>query len=993
MKLELESLLPVTELSKVQFFGVDSRTQDFGVSLADNAEFVGMVQAYGSKPGSALIDELLMNADKNFVADFQASWNLGQGGEAERPHISFEDGAGGFRRFGRLCLDYFVAWNGQVPLVDRINRWRGSLSAAHDKSNALIFCSLSGGTASGITLDLAMALKQLCRAGGNPAGVSNITLVCCLPEIFDAEREDGNRDIDIERVRRNFKAAIEEIRLFSSGAIPWKKQWANVTLEPSTDRPFDNIFLVGSREVDSFGTFNFRRINNAEALIFEIFRKLFVSEEGTGLASNLINSAPMPGDEGKAFRIMHRKIGFDPEICAGYVSLRAEENALIRMRTAPEVDVPSLMNTLENTIREDLDSDKSIAGKLKIDPVANLEKLAKDSWFASPSNNRKHVDPQKLEKRGDLERAINVELSNFQTLQSNADSILEEMVAIYTTAMERFLDSHESMALVSADAPEEFARLGGAFAALNDFLVDKESLIQNDLKEFELRARDSLAHIKSQSKILDDRAFHRNYLFFRSEQAQKTAVSKASQLLADHLSLLYQLEQREAEEQIVQRWRGSLGRREMAYKSVCARLDHRLAELKNEIRMAFRKEQADKVRYRVELVNNASDLREALPDVVALENINRLAVRFYQYLVTPPDTAGSRGRPAMAISSVFSTLKASEPTAVHRNADAILETIEGLHEFMSTELATEYGKFSVVDVLWRLAEKSSENQSEGLRTSAHTKFKNYFTNLTKGVGYLGGFNHTMGSKRAANPQGALLYDFQQISAAVRDQIPGATLVEKDRWILNCIGHAGQFLSLPQGEASSLNLLVAGKFRLDTFSDISEIDLELNPEAYIDRRYVDYLKRADTEGLQKKISMCLLAEWYGVLSGKGGAAMAARKTCGNRYELNKSWQVTGRTVAIARDNCFSALLNDEAAYDELYSRTLRALLDDQSSSFDDIENVFSKTRDHIRGWISRSNNEELRDLLKMQEGILTSILNDAPSGLVEQLGRQLLSQGR
>lgn len=158
------------------------------------------------------------------------------------PVSSLGSGAGGFRNLGRLAFMHNISTiNGAlIDVKDQITRAAAGINVVTATPLIHIFCSLSGGTGSGMLLDACFLLRTL-MPGVKIIG--HIAILDGLPQLTTSARN---------KIRVNTFCALKELNAFMSGlseAVGQRISYSN-TISARTTAPLDHCFLLGSYRND-----------------------------------------------------------------------------------------------------------------------------------------------------------------------------------------------------------------------------------------------------------------------------------------------------------------------------------------------------------------------------------------------------------------------------------------------------------------------------------------------------------------------------------------------------------------------------------------------------------------------------------------------------------------------------------------------------------------------------------------------------------------------
>ena len=163
------------------------------------------------------------------------------------PLHSLDAGAGGYRNLGRLALvhNLAIAQNAIGEKIQQIMIAAASLKAQDQVPNVHVFCSLSGGTGSGMLLDLCFLLRRMLPHGHRMIG--HIAVLHGLPSVPPDTRRE---------VQRNTFVGLKELNAFMSGSAFSKSFPKGLHNEyPSkvnveVTEPLDECYLIGSHRND-----------------------------------------------------------------------------------------------------------------------------------------------------------------------------------------------------------------------------------------------------------------------------------------------------------------------------------------------------------------------------------------------------------------------------------------------------------------------------------------------------------------------------------------------------------------------------------------------------------------------------------------------------------------------------------------------------------------------------------------------------------------------
>ncbi len=170
--------------------------------------------------------------------------------ELERNITSLEAGAGQIRACGRFALwcnyheirDKFIAACQRVKGRENFMLDRYGIKVSTNAINVFITGSLSGGTGSGMLIDMGYSIRKWLEGEGSPL----ITAIVPMPNAFVG--------ISVgDRVLANGYAALMELSYFSDYRTEYVAQFSNsLTDEVRSKRPpFDFTYLVGTKNGES----------------------------------------------------------------------------------------------------------------------------------------------------------------------------------------------------------------------------------------------------------------------------------------------------------------------------------------------------------------------------------------------------------------------------------------------------------------------------------------------------------------------------------------------------------------------------------------------------------------------------------------------------------------------------------------------------------------------------------------------------------------------
>jgi ribosomal protein L40E len=166
--------------------------------------------------------------------------------ELERNITSLEAGAGQIRACGRFAL--FCNYHAiQKKFLEAVNRIKGrenfmlekyGIKVTNNAINVFVTGSLSGGTGSGMLIDMGYCLRHWLKGEGSPL----VTAIVPTPEAFAG--------INVgDRVLANGYAALMELNYYSDHRTEYVQQFSGGTIDELRSKlaPFDFTYLVGTK--------------------------------------------------------------------------------------------------------------------------------------------------------------------------------------------------------------------------------------------------------------------------------------------------------------------------------------------------------------------------------------------------------------------------------------------------------------------------------------------------------------------------------------------------------------------------------------------------------------------------------------------------------------------------------------------------------------------------------------------------------------------------
>ena len=170
--------------------------------------------------------------------------------ELERNITSLETGAGQIRACGRFAL--FCNYHDiRDKFLDAVNRVKGrenfmldryGIKVSTNAINVFVTGSLSGGTGSGMLIDMGYCIRKWLEGEGSPL----VTAIVPMPQAFAGIKVG-------DRVLANGYAAMMELSYFSDYRTEYNSQFSkNLADEVRSNRPpFDFTYLVGTKNGES----------------------------------------------------------------------------------------------------------------------------------------------------------------------------------------------------------------------------------------------------------------------------------------------------------------------------------------------------------------------------------------------------------------------------------------------------------------------------------------------------------------------------------------------------------------------------------------------------------------------------------------------------------------------------------------------------------------------------------------------------------------------
>ena len=170
--------------------------------------------------------------------------------ELERNITSLEAGAGQIRACGRFALfcnyhdirDKFLDAVNRVKVRENFMLDRYGIKVSTNAINVFVTGSLSGGTGSGMLIDMGYCIRKWLEGEGSPL----VTAIVPMPQAFAGIKVG-------DRVLANGYAAMMELSYFSDYRTEYNSQFSkNLADEVRSNRPpFDFTYLVGTKNGES----------------------------------------------------------------------------------------------------------------------------------------------------------------------------------------------------------------------------------------------------------------------------------------------------------------------------------------------------------------------------------------------------------------------------------------------------------------------------------------------------------------------------------------------------------------------------------------------------------------------------------------------------------------------------------------------------------------------------------------------------------------------
>ena len=189
--------------------------------------------------------------------------------ELERNITSLEAGAGQIRACGRFAFfcnyhairDTFLGAMQRIKAKENFMLDRYNIKVSTNAINVFVTGSLSGGTGSGMLIDMGYCIRNWLKGEGSPL----VTAVVPMPNAFAGIKVG-------DRVLSNGYAAMMELSYFSDGRTQYEAQYSRNLADEVRSRkaPFDFTYLVGTKN----GENDFRLEQIREAIAQNIFLDL-----------------------------------------------------------------------------------------------------------------------------------------------------------------------------------------------------------------------------------------------------------------------------------------------------------------------------------------------------------------------------------------------------------------------------------------------------------------------------------------------------------------------------------------------------------------------------------------------------------------------------------------------------------------------------------------------------------------------------------------------
>lgn len=947
----------------VRFYGIDTRTPDAGVNLL-RREFQTLAGRYGGVKGSAMVDALLRDPPQRYQEYFAESWPWGPGNH-DRPGYEFTQGAGANRRYGRLCLDYSILREGKIPLVDDIKQYLTNLAQVTvakqqiDAKDAtiVVFGSLCGGTASGINLDLVQALRA--QVGG--AGfLRSILGVFVLPSIFEVDaRSDVNIRANLPAIRRNYRAAMEELLYYASE--PYHRVWplerAEVIDGPT--RPFDVIFQVGPDHPRSPLT----GLDDAIDLCAQVFATMYTSEAAAQHASNLINQVVQAGGGTAPVtlfgRLGHRRQRLGVERIEQYIYHHLAKETLEAMLASPPGTDDLLSQFL--TVLRGGDADEAV----------DLDQLSEQETWLTEADRSTTLCPSLsgLDEDGFRTQVRNA-LKTASDEQEKLEKRLQKSRRRRFTRCQALLRDHVVNAL--GEGPGGFARAVRLVADVTAVVVRERGevaeLVQR--KEGEIKGKQTTFDQVMEQWCASYKGWFGTSLANHPEEAHNAAETWCRTLWL----AICALEEAEANRDLLDGLAVELSALSQIFTQVETALRRLHGRQTEEIQGVFEGRGDLFTDY---FPRSENELRLCFGEQIArLTTPDSRDLLYRCWLDGTVDGAKVSTRPTAHPSRglrhrIEGCLVAG--TSADHVADGLEEDLAAIG--IACADAAIMPELTGLTLLGAQARKAAaEAGSDPARRTAQDCFSDWFHDqIERARAYgdpLAGETHGGAYTVYANLEmlgevaTVLGFDDQQAAAV------GLAGYCSGGWKLQHADHKGAHQELVFHRMDT-DIAKGAK----AFADYANADPAIleRPENFIDRRFPEWLRRRDTSHLREATLLGLAAEWQGVIEGTKGAAMAARKSPGTDYRFGIHLDVKGRRVDESRAVCYSQLVASKNGELEALRQALRGPLNAVAPG--QRADYWQQIKEHLEGWHRRTRNDELQALLADQILHVEQVLGD------------------
>jgi len=967
------------EINKVvHFYGIDTCDQDEGVTLDAHKEFVSLSGGTGQVLGSTMVQTLLDDsAFPEYAAYFKETWHKESSGAFHRPGIDFEDGAGQERRYGRLCLDYWIFREGMFPLTDKIiadlvnaeQKSFGDEKISGNGATAYVFGSLCGGTSSGIAIDIAEILKNRCNDR-----ISRVFGVFILPSVFQKEAASNHTIKEqMDRIRANNAAAMKEILYYSQSDHGYHRVWpiSGGTLDARTP-PFTCLFLVGPEKVTTKGEKNVHDLGglaDAEELVANFYSAMYSSKAALTYAMGLVN-------------VIADEIGKDRQVLFGRIGH-------LRIRLAIERITRACLGETVSRLRRELSegdgsaSDEALAAVIKAFSEAkgedgeklgvDLRNLSEDvAWL---QNEDEKLGRDRLGAQPSKDEFPRVVLKKKEALVNRANALSERL----DKAWERRRDAcktilHNKIMNLIQQGPDGYRAAGGMLKALRREVRKELDELDEVIGAVDLDGEGERLKI-----LIDNWLEHYRGRFFGLGAHPEDAVDEANRWLENYWRLHYIHLENEANRDFLNQLQEHLefllpgmGKMDEEIQKAADRLSEWAAEARRSNR------------FTEEIPENPHEMRTYVEDVFE-KNPSLPKDLYTAWLSGKVDEQAFSGfeGAARGLEVRIKRLFAQRKGVAH--PDGVMEDLAG--DLM--RIGDAFGDHEIYEILadktllGEVARREANRVSEETGT-AQERCERWLRERTSRADVYGRL-HRGGAKARASTiyadrtrletfQKVLEFSSLEEAKTALKSWPGTQRAPD--WTFCDVEHEGACheLVLHQHEYA----LKAGA---DAFPDYHDADPKIfqDPWHFTDRRFPRMLRMSDTSAQRMAHLIGLAAEWEGVIKGKKGASMKERKSMGPIYTFLPHLEVKKTRLGEARAECYARLEKDDEDICGKLREKLRAKFADRSPNERQAE--WQEIRDHLAGWHEGARDESLKKLLKQQilyvEELLTNetLLND------------------